>query len=349
VVGGVIGLALALRLLAPAGMDATIFLALGQDAPEPTAYAERLLGEVAVRSDAGHDGKYFFILANDPFHLDPRANAAFLDLPTYRAQRMLFPAIAGLGGLLPPGAIVWSLLITNILALGVGAWLAALLATRWGGSSWIGLSVPLNVGLVFELLIDGAGIVAFVLCIAAVSALVRERVALASVLFTTGVLTREVMLAFVVGVVVLWWVDRRRLPWAVMVAPVLGLALWDLFLFWRLRGVTGTGSDLTFLAVPFSGLIRAVPEWIRSPGELALSVLLVLIAVGFVPVALRTRNPLAWGALAFVPLAAVLSADVYLEAADLSRALAPVFTAAAFVLFVPRGTAARPVEVETPR
>jgi hypothetical protein len=342
--GAAIGLGLALRLLIPAGMDATIFLALGEDAPEPTAYAERLLGDVAVRPDAGHDGKYFFILANDPLHLDPQGNAAFLDLPRYRAQRMVFPTIAGAFGILTPGAIVWALLITNVLALGVGAWIAASLAVRWGASSWLGLAVPLNIGLLYELLIDGAGIVALVLGLAAVAALVRERTPLAASLFTAAVLTREVMLAFVVGVVVLWWVERRRLPRAVLVAPAIGVALWGLYLRWRLGGVEGTGSDLTFVSPPFVGVVDAVRTWARSPDELVVNVLIVLIAVGFVPLALRSRNPVAWAALPFVPLAALLSVDVFLEAADLSRALAPVFTGAAFALVVRSSTSASTID-----
>ena len=89
-------------------------------------------GTSETRPNLGHDGKFFFAQANDPLSLQPERHAAFLDGPLYRAQRMLFPLIAGGFGLFPPGVVVWSMLVTNLLAMGVGALLAARLAIRWG-------------------------------------------------------------------------------------------------------------------------------------------------------------------------------------------------------------------------
>ena len=117
----------------------------------------------------------------------------------YRSQRMLFPLIAGGLGSFPPGVVVWSMLITNLLAMGIGALVAAELATRWGASAWLGLAVPLNIGLIFELDIGGAGIVAYTFALAALLALVATRVWFASLLFAAAALSREVMVAFAVG------------------------------------------------------------------------------------------------------------------------------------------------------
>jgi hypothetical protein len=334
--GFAIGATLVLRLLIPAGMDPTIFVAFGRDSPDQTEYARALIGAVEVRPGGGHDGKYFFVQANDPWFLDPERNAAVLDVPLYRGERMLFPLLAGGFGAFPPAVIVWSLLVTNVAALALGAGIAARLASFWGGSTWLGLSVPLNLGLLYEIMIDGSGVVAYACCLAAVYALVREKTWAAALLFSAAALSREVMLAFAVGVFVLWWLDRRTLRWPIVIAPSLALGIWAAYLMWRLDGVPGTGTELTFVAPPFVGLLQAIGSWVRSPDQLVLDAAILLLIAAFVPLAIRSRLPLAWGALPFVALATILSVDVFLEASDLSRALVPVFTAAPFVLFLPR-------------
>src|SRR5918996_1092055 len=112
---GVVGLAiavfLALRVLVPNEMDPTIFVAFGEDSQTQTNYARSLLGEITTRRDLGHDGKFFFAQANDPWYLSPEQHAVVLDRPIYRAQRMLFPMVAGGFGLFPPGAVVWAMLL----------------------------------------------------------------------------------------------------------------------------------------------------------------------------------------------------------------------------------------------
>ena len=137
------------------------FVALGEESTVETEYATRLLGDVTTRQGLGHDGRFFFAQANDPWYIEPEVHAAVLDEPRYRAQRMLFPSVAGGFGFFPPGVVAWSMLVTNLLALGLGAYLAALLALRWGGAAWLGLAVPMNIGLIFELDIGGAGILAY--------------------------------------------------------------------------------------------------------------------------------------------------------------------------------------------
>ncbi|HEX5671871.1 MAG TPA: hypothetical protein VFY46_04020, partial [Acidimicrobiia bacterium] len=141
--GLAIGLIYILRVLIPAEGNPSIFLALGEESPRQTAYAQSRLGSVVVRDAFGHDGKFFFVQANDPFHLEPDANAAFLDRPVYRGQRMLYPALAGGLGLFPPGLVVWSMLGVNLAALVAATAVAGKLAAGWGASPWLGLAVPL--------------------------------------------------------------------------------------------------------------------------------------------------------------------------------------------------------------
>jgi hypothetical protein len=246
---------------------------------------------------------------------------------------MLFPMIAGGFGFFPPGVVAWSMLVTNLLALGFGAFLAALLAQRWGGAAWLGLAVPLNIGLLFELDIGGAGIVAYVCCLAAVSALITERIGLASLLFAAAALSREVMLLFAIGVFALWWLEERRFVWSVLTAPLLATAGWYVYVWYRLEGISGVGGKPTNFAPPFVGIVEAFRSWLGDPVDLLVNLTLLSIVVALVPLTLRSRLPLAWGALPFIALATVLSVEVIREPFNFSRALAPVFTAIPFLIF----------------
>ncbi len=333
--GLAIGVVIALRVLIPSGMDPTIFLTLGEDSPAQVSYARDVLGDVATRHDFGHDGKFFFAQANDPWYLEPGENAAVLDRPSYRGQRMLYPMIAGGFGLFPPGVVVWSLLITNLLALGAGSFVAARLSERWGATPWLGLAVPLNIGLLFEVFIDGGGVVAYVCCLGALFALETRRPWLASVLFAAGALSREVMVLFAVGVFVLWWLDRRELPWRLVLTPLGAMAVWYVYLHVRLVGVSGVGGGTDNFTLPFVGFSQAIRSWISDPADLLYDVPLLVVIVAFVPLALRGRLPIAWGALPLVALATILSVNVWREPFDLTRVLAPVFTAAPFLFIVP--------------
>jgi hypothetical protein len=324
----------ALRVLIPHEMDPSIFLALGEDAPIQTEYARELLGEVILRENLGHDGKYFFAQANDPWFLEPHRHAAAIDRPIYRGQRMMYPTIAGGFGLFPPTVVVWSMLVTNVIGLGIGAMLAARLAERWGSSPWLGLAVPLNIGLIFELDIGGGGVVAYAFCLGAVLALVDRRYSMAAGLLAGAALAREVMLAFAAGLFVLNWITERRRRWQLLALPVAGIAAWHVYTRYRLTGVNGEGGGAPIFDIPLAGLWRALGYWIRDPGDLLFNAALLAVVVAFTIRAFRSRQPLAWGALPFVALATALSVYVWREPVDLARALAPVFTAYVFLLFV---------------
>ena len=333
--GLAIGVAIALRILIPHGMDPTVFLALGEDSPIKTGYARRLLGDVTTRRDLGHDGRFFFPQANDPWFLDPGSHAVFLDRPVYRAQRMLFPMVAGGFGLFPPWVVAWAMLATNVLAMAIGAAVAAKLAATWGASTWLGLWVPLNVGVLFELDIGGAGILAYTCCLGATYALVKDRIWLASTLFAAAALSKELMVAYAAGVFILWWYDRRRYLWPIIVTPLAAMAAWTAYLWFRLDGILGTGGNTGNFGLPLVGFAEAFRAWIQEPLNLLVSLVLLAALVAFVPLALRGRLPIAWGALPFVGLVVVLSANVLREPFDFSRAILPVFTALPFLIMVP--------------
>jgi hypothetical protein len=347
IVGFAFAAVLALRLLIPNGMDPSVFVAFGEESPIQTPYGIRMLGHLSTRPGGGHDGQSFFIQANDPWYLQPRENAALLDRPLYRAQRMLFPMIVGGFGFFRPWTIVWAMLIVNLLGLAIGTFVAAKLARLLGGPAWLGLWVPLNVGLLFELDIGGSGILAYVCCLCAVYSLERERSWSAALLFAAGTLSRETMLAFAAGVCVLWFVERRRLIWRLVVVPFAALVVWDAYVWFRLHDVAGVGGGTGNFGPPLVGLLEAVGSWVDEPLDLIISLVIVAVTVALVPNAVRSRSPIAWGALPFAALAAVLSANVWREPFNSSRALVPIFTALPFLIILrdrrPLESSTRPI------
>jgi hypothetical protein len=337
--GLAIAVAAALRILVPHDFDPTIFVTFAKDdSPIQIAYPGRLLEDVNEGQGFSHDGKFFFAQANDPWYLHPEEHAVVLDQPIYRGERMLYPLVAGGFGLFSPDIVVWSMLITNIFAMAVGSLLTAKVAEGEALSTWLGVSFPLNFGLLFELSFGGSGILAYACCVAGVFALRRERAWLAASAFAGAALSREVMIIFALGIFTLRWIEEREATWRLLTVPIVAMACWDGYLVARLGEMSGAGGGPEKFSAPFLGIIEAFPVWTTDAGHLIVDILIVCIIVLFVPVALRSRSPLAWGALPFVLLAPFLSANVWLGMFNFTRALAPIFTAVPFLVVSSRRT-----------
>lgn len=338
-VGVAIGVVLAMRLLVPNAWDPTALLALGEEATVQTSYAQAILGrEVVTRPSLGHDGKFFFIQANDPFYLEPELHGAYLDRPTYRGQRMLYPTLGSLAGLLPPDGVAWGLVVTNVLAMGMGAWGTARLAQIMGGSAWWGLSFPLNLGLMSELFVGGAGLVAFTCAIWSAINAERGRLQQSAWWATGAVLSREVFLLFIAGMALWWLKSRGGLPWLLVMMPSVAAFVWGGYLRLRLGDTTGI-AEVQELGVPFQGMVKALPGWLNRPVDLAAAAVFVLLVA---LLAMRSRlrpGYLGWGAVGVALLTPLLSRQVWQHYFDMSRALSPVVSAYILVTFARRPNA----------
>lgn len=69
--------------------------------------------QVPTRTNWGYDGQFYAQLALDPSLSRPQFNQV-LDLPAYRARRILLPAISYVLGLGQPGLIVWAYAVINV-------------------------------------------------------------------------------------------------------------------------------------------------------------------------------------------------------------------------------------------
>lgn len=340
VAGVLISIFVALRILAAFSWDPAAFLAFGTDAPHITAFAEDELGrDVPVRAAQGHDGKFFFVQAVDPLYLDPLIAETYLDRPTYRAQRMLYPITAAGLGLFPASWLPWTMLLTNVGSMVLGTYATARVAKRLGGSAWWGLAFTLNPGTLSELFIGGAGILAFALAMLAVAWVQESRWWPAAFAFAGAALSREALLLFVAGVALLVW-RRHGFARGALISMVPGVTVvaWAVYLRMRLDS-TDTLRQIQEFGWPFQGIVGAFPRWLDSPVDLIGA--FVILATGTLVVwrSARRHSYVGWGASGYLLLAVVFSRQVWLRYFDISRAVVPLLTAYFLVSFVaPRST-----------
>ena len=345
-VGLVVGVAYVLRIMIPHDLDPTIMIAFGENSPAHSAYARGLVGDVVLRPAFGHDGQDFFIQANDPWLLNPESHAILLDNAIYRSQRMAYPMIASGFGLFPPRAVVWTLPLVNVLALGAGTVITSRLSSFLGGSPWLGLAFCLNLGLLSEVDISGSGAVALAFAVAGVLAAEKGRPWAAALLLAGAALSRETMLAW--AVVVGWFLWRKGIDkwWASAALPMAAVGLWGFFIRYRLSGLPSL--DIPFLApFPFAGPVDAYEFWRSEPSNLLIIFALVMVAVAFAVRVVRSRQLLGWAAAPSLLIAATASVSVWRYPYDIARVLAPILLAYPLLAFIANPKPKNELDVET--
>jgi hypothetical protein len=253
---------------------------------------------------------------------------------------MLYPAIAGGFGVMPPNAVVWTLVGVNILAVGIGSAATAMVAMSMGVSRWVGLAFALNPGVLAEVDIDGAGVVALALAMAGVLFLMRDQTVLASFAFTGAILARETMVIFVIGALFGNWLQNGRFRVLPLIVGSASAVAWRLYVSNRLAELqleTLGGFPASALTLqPFAGPAAAMPFWLASPAKLGFILALVMMMLMFFWRAVMSRTIVAWASMPFLVLATFSTVLVWREPFDLARAVAPVFTAYPLLLFASR-------------
>ncbi|HEX7097885.1 MAG TPA: hypothetical protein VF377_01485 [Acidimicrobiia bacterium] len=337
-VGLVVGVLAAVQILVAFEWDPAAFVKFGEEDPVLLAYAEQWIGEDVLLAPAlGHDGKFFFMQAMDPFYLEPGKHAAFLDRPAYRAQRMLYPTLASLGGLLDSRGVQWGLVIVNVLALCIGTYFTARVAQLMGGPAWLGLAFALNPGLLSEIAIDGGGVVATAGLMAGVFGILRRNTWWAVLGFTAGALARETMILAAVGVIGFQIWKQKKLPGWPWALPFAAVGCWWVFL--RLRLEEGLGQDLQAVDLPLVGFVKAMRRWMTGADlalDMALGLLILAVCVVVLYRALTRPTVLGASVAGLAALALLMSEPVWYRYFDSSRAVAPVLTAF-IVMTITRG------------
>ncbi|MEX0797441.1 MAG: hypothetical protein WD274_12180 [Acidimicrobiia bacterium] len=329
---GAVGFALtayiALGLVAGADWNPTIFIKFDEQNPPLQQYAGERFDEIVFAGGDGHDGKYFFLQASDPFYLQPDDHAFLLDRPTYRAQRMLYPTLAGGFGMFPPVVTAWVLVTLNVIAVGVGTYLTSRVAVRLGLSPMFGLAFFINPAIFVSAIINTAEVFGMVFLMGGILKTMDRKHTAAASLFTLSVLSRETMLLCVVGWVIFEAVSRKKLRWQ-MSLPFAAVAAWWVYLRWRIGYLTDDVQDVRALGRPLDGFLSAFQDWVSQPervDDLLIGLGLVLICCFFVYLAAARRSLIPLMAAGFGLVGLLMVEEVWAHYFDSTRALTPLIT-----------------------
>jgi hypothetical protein len=311
------------------GGDAVWFLKFGRLEPELNDYAREVLGEpdLVVPFFEPHDGPRFWVLARDPLLLHPEETAARLDFPSYRARRILYSAVASpfrIGG---EHALVWGMLIVNLLAVFVGTYLTILLAADMHAPLRAALGFAVNPCVIAGVMLDICDAMMVAALVGLVLAVRRERVGVAIAAATVAVCTKEVALGAVVAVAIgaVRWPTIRRVQLAVV--PAVALFAWSLYVAIRF-GWAGVENDV-FRAIPFDGWLYAYRYGWSSQGkwdEMVVALFMLVIAILVIRQWVVHRSVGLWCAMGFVIILPFVAENVVFNPTNSSRALGPAFT-----------------------
>jgi hypothetical protein len=216
----------------------------------------------------GYDGQFELRLALDPFL--SHGTVRGLDLPEYRARRILWPLLAFLIGFGTPVGALIALYLSQALLLAAGSWAVAALARDAGRSAAWGWAFPAGLGVVVCLWrMTGDGVMVALLLLA-LHAARRDRSWAAACLLAAATLQKETaLLAAPLLLAAGMPSSRLRVAGRALVAMVPVFAWWG----WVHAAVGGaTLERVAFnFDVPGRGLLDAVTAAVSS-GRAPLSV-----------------------------------------------------------------------------
>jgi hypothetical protein len=275
----------------------------------------------------GEDGVQYWVLSRDPVLVRVPDVKPYLDRPPYRADRVVYPLLAAPLRLVGEKALLWGLLITNVLAAGVGTWAAARIARNWGGPGWAGLTVALCPGIAVATLFDTIDVLAIAFLLLALLGIQEGRWAGAIVAASAAVLTKEVFVLGIVGLAVFARSMPLRRRVQLILAPSAAFAGWALYVRARLGAAgSGTGQDLT---APLSGYFRLLFRhglWATDRVSQELAALVLILALGTLVAWWRRRSMVLSAAAPFALLTLFLGPWVLGLLQNSLRVVAPLLT-----------------------
>lgn len=216
-------------------------------------------GEDCPDDSEGYDGQFGYYIASDPLGAPD-----CLDVPAYRMQRMLLPALGRVLSLGQAAAVPWAFVVINLAALVIGTALLEELLRAEGVSRWYALSYGLFVGVVMAVRLSTTEALAYGLVIAGLWFGQRERLLWAAIMLALAGLAKETTGLFTAGYL-LYLALQRRWRDAVVVGLIVGVpfVLWQIVLYGWL-GEFGVGSGgakgTPFEIIPYTGVWKIATD-----------------------------------------------------------------------------------------
>lgn len=249
----------------------------------------------------GYDGQFAYYIALGG------ANAApYIDGPTLRYQRILYPLTARVLAMGNPHLVPWTLIAVNVVAHSVGAGLLTYLLVIYGVSPLAGLIYTFWVGAIFSVRLDLNEPLCFALGLAALVTYHHRHYRRTILLLMLSTITKELGMVFAAGIALHAFAQGKR-HWAALFvgAPLLlFLTWWGIMRVWfgtfptiypaakihliPLQGMflEETLVEFVFLAIwlglPAVVLFVAALRYLWRTRSISLGTALVLIGAGFV-------------------------------------------------------------------
>jgi hypothetical protein len=245
-VTGLVLLLVLILILSSAGWDPLALARLG------TRFSQ---GDPA--GSEGYDGQFVYYIARDP---TPDRVAGTLDVPAYRYQRILLPALGRILSFGNPDWIPWSIPLIALISQVIGTWLVGILLLNWGVRVWYALVYGLWVGFTLAIRLDLPEPLAYALVAGAILAHLRERDWISWLLYGLAIFAKEVTAIFL-AVQLIDYLWRRKWREAIGLLSI-GLIPYLLFQgwLWQVFGEVGIGSGganaTSFEIIPLAGFLR---------------------------------------------------------------------------------------------
>lgn len=226
-----------------------------------------------IYSAEGYDGQFTYYLARYGLGAEP-----YLDVPSYRAQRIL---LSGIGGLFPHDQLTIALFIINLLALGVSVALLEKLLTQYNISRWYALGYGLSLGVLGAARLNTTETLAYAFVLAALVLIMAKRWLWGASCFALAAITKETTLLFP-ATYSLWLFGQKEWRKAFLFGSIsLSLfALWQGVLLASYGAIgVGSGGNLatSFEIIPLMGFLRILQD-----GGLTIFIIYTLVVGPFV-------------------------------------------------------------------
>lgn len=247
--------------------DVSRFIVAGDQFTDPELVEPSIY---VLENSSGYDGQFYWRLATSPTHLDiAEHNGSQIDAP-FRVGRIGYPIVAWALSFGQADWVKWSLVLTNVLGMGVIGMAGASLARTRGRPAVIGILLASSSGLLMSLSRDLTEVTMIAALIAGVALMARRHHAWAAMCWAIACLTHEQAL-FCVAPYALYrvftlvrrreWAPRAAdAPWIVSIAA---FGAWQLIcrsIFGQFPVLTSTGST----DIPFKGMYEQVKYWMEN-------------------------------------------------------------------------------------
>jgi hypothetical protein len=304
-----------------------VVVALRAEGWDPMRFV--LLGAHYAEGDAkgewGYDGQFSYQIA-----LNPLAGWRYTDNPAYRYQRILYPLLARWVALGQPDWIPYTLILVNVAAVALCAYVAGRVLASYGVSAWYALPCGLFAGLLIALRLDTNEPLSYALILLGLWFYVRGRSWLSAGVLALAVFAKETAVLAIGAFLIAYALNRK---WAeagqLLLVSGVPFVVYRLLLYrwFGSVGLASGGAAATgFSLIPFGGLME--------PGsgnvQLLLGRLLIMGPLVVVPsisavvlagreVWRRCRHPLVFMLLGNALLMIVLPYSTYRELSGTTR------------------------------